>query len=257
LIEDEKGPNKLRGRATGGNPQLGPGQLGGPDESAEVLATPKGRDVSLPYDRLTIEDIPDDIAVMLDADEARFREASQVSTNSLGGGPPAPECELNAVAASNAEMTPPDVKSPHEMRAKNPTTMLRRRLVSTAVRVLRWILLIPVSLACGLVAFYVVQIGNRLTMPAADISPEDFLPRLFIEAMSGAAAFGVFTILGYRIAPSHKTGAAYGLAVVALIIGGRIAFEAFPVANYWALVRVAGGIIGVAAAVRSVLTSGS
>ena len=258
MTEDKGSPGELAGRSEAGRARPGARRQVEPNKFGETMNEKIDRNSPYRDAGLTIEDIPDDIAQMLDAEEECLRRTGDQSAESLHVAPPNVPANPSIAPESKIKVIPPAQYVTGEEHVDG-TRMTRPRSSwgFTLVTLLRWVLMIPTSLVCGVLAFYLVQIGNLLSMPSVGIPLEDFLARVFIELASGAACFAVTIHLGCRIAPSHKKCAACILAGVSLLIVGPAIHSTFLQADYWKLLRMTGGLLGVGISLRSSFTRGT
>ena len=96
---------------------------------------------------------------------------------------------------------------------------------------LRWIIVLPVAFIAAWLAWRITKAGMDLQGLVSD----SFLSRVGVEFFSHFAMGIVFIYAGAAIAPSHRTGVAYMLASLGLVLAAFMLFPAFMIADYWAV----------------------
>ena len=100
---------------------------------------------------------------------------------------------------------------------------------------LRWLILAPVSVGGGWLAWLTSTAINRLSMFAVGIAPNSLIGRAYAESISAFCMGIAFVYVGARVAPTHRKQTSLALAGVGLLmVGFAIAF-AMMATNYWAL----------------------
>jgi hypothetical protein len=120
--------------------------------------------------------------------------------------------------------------------------------------IVRWICVFPVACFAAWGAWFIVMVGNRLTIGSQGVDPDAFLMRAFIEAISHGAMGAAFIYFGAKVAPTKKKVVAYALAGVGLVSSGFSLFPAFMISNYWAVWSGLSTVIGLAVTAYSVST---
>ncbi len=110
----------------------------------------------------------------------------------------------------------------------------RRPLVS----VLRWLAVLPASVAGGIVARLLIVLLNRVTL-GRYADPDSFLSRLFIEFIGDVVLGSAAVYSGAFVAPRFKTEASVTLAALVLLSSGFLLFPAVLTQNYWAMFSIA------------------
>jgi len=112
---------------------------------------------------------------------------------------------------------------------------------------LRWIGFLPAAIIAAWVAWFGLNLANRVTMTLAGVSPESLLMRAYIEAISGAVLGYAFAYVGSRIAPTHQHRVLVVLVVCGLLFDGVLLAFALMATDYWSIwsaVWVAMGLAG-------------
>jgi len=100
---------------------------------------------------------------------------------------------------------------------------------------LRWLILAPVSVGGGWLAWLITTAINRLSLFAVGIDPNSFIGRAYVEAISAICMGIAFVYVGARVAPTHRKQTSFALAGVGLLMVGFSMTSAMMTTNYWAL----------------------
>ena len=117
---------------------------------------------------------------------------------------------------------------------------------------IRWVCLIPCACFAAWGAWFLVLIGNRLTVGSQGIDPDSFLIRVFTEFMSHAVMGAAFVYAGAKVAPSYQKRVVYALTALGLVLAGFMLFPAFIISDYWAIWSGISLVIGLGATAYSV-----
>lgn len=126
--------------------------------------------------------------------------------------------------------------------------MAERTSKEKALSILRWIVMLPAAAGGSLLAYYIVDILNRLGM-ARYGDPDSFMGKVFTQWASNLALGAAFVFIATYIAPSFKKQVAIFMAGLALLLSGATLFAAILTRDYWAMfatVCLNVGSIGVA-----------
>ena len=107
--------------------------------------------------------------------------------------------------------------------------------------IVRWSLLLPGAVVASQLAYWLIIVGNRITM-SQFVDPDSFVGRLFIFSIGTAVSGFVIVYAGVWIAPSHRKH------VAALIAGAGLLFTGSGFTYYLAVARDLWSAFGMACA---------
>jgi hypothetical protein len=124
--------------------------------------------------------------------------------------------------------------------------------VGQAQTYLRWLILAPVSVGGGWLAWLITTAINRFSLFAVGIDPNSFIGRAYVEAIS-AFCMGIgFVYMGARVAPTHQKQTSFALAGVGLLLVSFSVASAMMAPNYLALWADAFAALGAGAAILAI-----
>lgn len=108
---------------------------------------------------------------------------------------------------------------------------------NTIVGILRWVAVVPASIAAALVARFAFVLVHNITA-APYIAPDSWLNRVFVEYMGGVVlgATGVYTAA--YVAPTHRKAVVGVTAAVTLLLAGWLLFPAIVLQEYWSVMSL-------------------
>ena len=104
-----------------------------------------------------------------------------------------------------------------------------------AIKVARWLAVLPGAVAAGWAAWVAISLVNRLTFSWQGLDPDSFFSRLYIEGVSHGMLGAVSVYVGSKIAPVQKAATVFVLAFLFVLGVGVLLFPAIGTRNWWAV----------------------
>jgi hypothetical protein len=113
-----------------------------------------------------------------------------------------------------------------------------------ALKVLRWILLLPVAAVCGYLAYFVGGFINNLSITLYLGAPPEGWFKVASDVMAHMYLGAAFMYSAVRIAPSEPRSVALAALLLLLVFAGLSVWSCFAIGKFYALPAISGVLFG-------------
>lgn len=121
------------------------------------------------------------------------------------------------------------------------------------MQTLRWMMLLPLAILIGYLAFLVGGFINNLSLMLFLSQPPDSWMKIATDAVAHSYMGAAFTYSGVRIAPSKPRYVAFTTSALLVIFAGLSLWSSFAIAKFYALPAIGGLLFGGFAALYATL----
>ena len=120
------------------------------------------------------------------------------------------------------------------------------------MKTLRWVVMLPVAMVCGYLAYFVGGFINNLSITLFLGSPPEGWLKITADVMAHMYMGAAFTYSAVRVAPSAPRYVALATIVLLLVFAGLSLWSSFAIGKFYALPAIGGVLFGGVAALLGV-----